>query len=431
MTARQAWVGVVWLALAAPVLAFPAILGPGHQWIAAAVGVVTMLGAVGFVVHEGLLPRFVGLLVVTSIVGWVAAADQPETINHFCGLALGLFTMAAIAAWCRTRERLTLVTLAFLMFGAAALSIGSRSTPPVHTSKALFKEITAVVSTAPPLPLTPLHSRTSVSRNALAATAMMILPVALALALSSLRWPGLQTLIRFSGLLTAMWAAFVVVVMQSRSAWLSALVVLWVWARAGMRPRLWWLITGLMAIALPLTLFFVLPEQPRVMEFVQSLRARVDIWRQGLDALRHSPSFGIGFDYFRHSGYSPVLVFPDQIVGRPHAHNIFLQTALDVGVIGLLAYLGILGYVVRRAFQTVKTRHGDPWVRHIAAGAALSLLSVHVYGLLDAVPLGAKVGIFQWVSCGLILAAWRMLRAAGSDGAGGVSGNQVQETGQR
>ena len=410
MSARRAWVAVVWVVLAGPVLAFPAILGPGNQWIAAAVAVVTMMAAVGFVIHEGLLPRFVGLLVVTSVVGWVAAADQPDTVNHFCGLALGLFAMATIGVWCRTRERLILVTLAFLLLGTIALSVGNRSTTPVHTSKALFKETTALVSTAPPLPLADLHSRTSVNRNALAATAMMILPVALALALAPLRWSGLQTMIRFSGLLAALWAAFVVVMMQSRSAWLSALVLLWIWARAAMRPRLWWLITGLMAAALPVMLVVVLPDHPRVIEFVQSLQARVDIWKQGFDALRPYPWFGIGFDYFRHSGYSPILVFPDIIVGRPHAHNIFLQTALDVGVLGLIAYLGIIGYVVRRAIQTMKSKQSDPWLRHIAAGALLSLLSVHVYGLLDAVPLGAKVGIFQWVSCGLILATWRVQR---------------------
>jgi putative inorganic carbon (HCO3(-)) transporter len=246
-----------------------------------------------------------------------------------------------------------------------------------------------------------------VNRNALAATAMMVLTLAVALALSPLRWPGLQAPLRFSALLAAIWAAAVVVIMQSRSAWLSALVVLWVWARAAMRPRVWWLITAVLVIAVPLALVFVVPEHPRVIEFVQSLQLRVDIWKRGLDALRPSPWFGIGFDYFRHSGYAPILVFPDQIVGRPHAHNIFLQTALDVGVFGLVAYLGILAFVVRRAIQVVRSTHGDSWVRHIAAGAVLSLLSVHAYGMLDAVPLGAKVGIFQWLSCGLILAAWR------------------------
>jgi hypothetical protein len=40
----------------------------------------------------------------------------------------------------------------------------------------------------------------------------------------------------------------------------------------------------------------------------------------------------------------------------------------------------------------------------------LALVSVHAYGLLDAVALGTKLGVFQWLSSGLILAAWQVDR---------------------
>lgn len=414
MTGRQTSVAAALLLIAAPVLAFPAVLGAAHAWMAAAVAVVALLGTVALVSDLGHLYRYIGLLGLTSLVGWVAAADQPETINHFCGLALGLCSMGTIAAWCRTRERLTLVTVLFLLGGAVALVTGSRSTTPVHKSKALFRETTAAVAAVTPLPLSALHSRTSVNRNALAAAAMLILPVAGAVALATVRWPGLQAGLRFAGLLTALWAGVVVVMMQSRSAWMSAVVVLWIWARGAMRPKVWWAITGVVSVALPMALIFVWSGHPRTLELLETLEARTAIWQQGLQALRPSPWFGIGLDYFRHSGYSPILVWPDQIVGRPHAHNVFLQTALDVGLLGLVAYLGLMGSVMRRATEVVKSSAGDPWVRHVATGAALSIVSVHVYGLLDAVPLGAKVGLFQWLSCGLVLAAWRIHRAAES-----------------
>lgn len=408
MTNRRASVAAVFLALASPVLAFPAVLGPPHAWIAAAAGIVALLAVVVLLRDFGRLYRYAGLLALTGLVGWVAAAEQWETVNHFSGLALGLCSMATIAVWCRTRERLTLVTALFLFCGALALGIGSRSTTPVHTSKALFRETTAVMTTVNPLPLKALHSRTSVNRNALAATAMMVLPIAVAVALSPIGSLRLQGALRIVAMLTALGAGAVVVLMQSRSAWLAAIAVLWLWARAAMRPKTWWIITGLLTLGVPLALVFVWDGHPRTLELADALQARVEIWKQGLQALRPSPWFGIGLDYFRHSGYSPILVWPDQIVGRPHAHNFFLQTALDVGLIGLAAYLAVLGYVVRRALETMRSKTGDAWLRHLAAGALLSLVSVHVYGVLDAVPLGAKVGIFQWVACGLILAAWRI-----------------------
>ena len=408
MTTRRSWVPVALLAIASPVLAFPTTLGPERNSLAAAVGILALVAAVWLVRGHRLLPWFVGLLAATSLVGWVTAADQPDTINHFCGLALGLFTMGTVAVWCQTRDRFTLVTGAFLLCGAVALAIGNRSTTPVHTSKALFKETTAAVTTVNPLPLPELHQRTSVNRNALAAAAMMILPVAAAVALTTAQSSGAQLAFRLVGLVTALWAAVIVVIMQSRSAWLSALVVLWLWARRALRPAVWWTITGLGAIVLPALVFYVWRDHPRTIELASAVQARVDIWQQGLQALRPSPWLGIGLDYFRHSGYSPILVWPDIIVGRPHAHNFFLQTALDVGLIGLAGYLLIVGYVLRCALETVKSTTSDLLLRRVAGGAALSLVSVHVYGLLDAVALGTKVGFLQWIVSGLVLAAWRI-----------------------
>jgi len=407
MTARYSSIAVVLLIASAPVLLLPALLGPD---VAAVVATVALLGAFVFVSDLGHLPWYVGVLALMALAGWVAASNTPDTINHFCGLAFGLLAMATIAAWCRTRERLVLVAVLFLLCGALALSIGSRSTPPVHTSKALFKESTTAVETMNTLPLRALHSRQTVNRNALAATAMMVLPIAVAVALSPPAWPGLQTWVQLAGFLTAAWAAIIVVLMQSRSAWLSAVIVLWVWARGAMRTRLWWLTTGVVFLAVPAALYFMWGDHAQVVEVVTAVQARIDIWKQGVQALRPSPWFGIGFDYFRHSGYSPVLVWPDLTTGRPHAHNFFLQTALDVGLIGLVAYLGVLGNVIRRAVETMALKGVERWVRRLAGAAALSVLSVHAYGLLDAVPLGAKVGAFQWLSQGLVLAAWRLAR---------------------
>ena len=138
------------------------------------------------------------------------------------------------------------------------------------------------------------------------------------------------------------------------------------------------------------------------------IRDRADIWRDGVNAWRSSPWFGIGLDYLRESGLAMVRIAPDRMAGAPHAHNMFLQAALDVGLCGLVAYLAIIGFVLRRAADLVTAPGVETLARYVGVGAGLSVVSVHVYGLFDAVPLGAKVGLFQWLSCGLILAASRM-----------------------
>jgi len=409
MSTRHAWAALALLVMVAPVLAFPAVLGSANGWMAALVAIVALAGAITVVGERDRLVWPVGLLAFTALVGWSRAGDQASSLSHFCGLALGLLAMGTVAAWCNTRNRFILATVAFLLCGAIALSVGNRSTTPVHKSKALFGETSAVRGAQIPLPLSGLHARESVNRNALAATAMMILTVAGAVALAPARRFSLRMPLRVAGVLSAAWAAAVVIMMQSRSAWLSAGVIAWILARRLMRPRSWWLITGGLCLVLTaMALLILWSDHPRAAEAVTAVHARLAIWGQALQALQWSPWIGIGLDYFRHSGYSPVLVYPDMIVGRPHAHNIFLQTALDVGLFGLAGYLAIMWFVLRRAVGLARGVGGDAWVRSVAVGAALSVVSVHVYGLLDAVPLGAKVGIFQWWACGLILAAWRM-----------------------
>jgi len=85
-----------------------------------------------------------------------------------------------------------------------------------------------------------------------------------------------------------------------------------------------------------------------------------------------------------------------------HAHNIFLQTALDVGLPGLVAYLVLLIVAGVVCWQCARQGHG--LVRWMALGLAAGLVGLHVYGLADAVALGAKPGVAFWMALGLIAA---------------------------
>ena len=128
-----------------------------------------------------------------------------------------------------------------------------------------------------------------------------------------------------------------VVIMQSRSVWLAAACVAWLMTRRFLKPAVWWSAAVAVFLVLPAMTYVLWGDHPRVVELLASVQTRMDIWGDGIEALRSSPWIGIGFDFFRHSGYSTIVVWPALVVGHPHAHNFFLQTALDVGLIGLAA----------------------------------------------------------------------------------------------
>jgi O-antigen ligase len=83
----------------------------------------------------------------------------------------------------------------------------------------------------------------------------------------------------------------------------------------------------------------------------------------------------------------------------PHPHNLVLQCLLDVGVVGTVPFLGLLGLGLYRGWRraTVAKTGGAEmsasWVALLAGGTALSLLDGPFYHLIALLPLGLAWGV--------------------------------------
>ena len=137
-----------------------------------------------------------------------------------------------------------------------------------------------------------------------------------------------------------------------------------------------------------------------------SWTARVEIWERGLRVIRDHPLTGIGFDTFFplvHGRYPTFLIAPGTMLG--HAHNLYLQTALDLGLPGLAAFLWFLGAWCWMLWQVWRKTESD-FNRALAAGLLLGMLAQLLFGLADAIALGQKPGAFTWSFLGLGAALW-------------------------
>ena len=126
-----------------------------------------------------------------------------------------------------------------------------------------------------------------------------------------------------------------------------------------------------------------------------SLGFRMEVWRVALQGIADFPFTGMGLGTFREVArvLYPLNVQPDYDIA--HAHNHFLQTALDLGIVGLIAYTAMWIYSGYMLFHTL--RHGqDPFLQAIARGTASGLVGYFVYGLTDTIALGAKPSLFLW-----------------------------------
>jgi putative inorganic carbon (HCO3(-)) transporter len=87
-----------------------------------------------------------------------------------------------------------------------------------------------------------------------------------------------------------------------------------------------------------------------------------------------------------------------------HAHNIFIQVAVDTGLPGLIAYLAILVSSTALCYQVARQGGED---KRLVMGLLAGLVGLHFFGLTDTIAPGAKPGLLLWLSLGLIVAIYQ------------------------
>ena len=106
---------------------------------------------------------------------------------------------------------------------------------------------------------------------------------------------------------------------------------------------------------------------------------RLAHWQAALEMFRYNPWNGVGFGC-----YGPAYVHFDLVnwpIALGHAHNYYLNTAAETGIVGLVAYLALWGAVFWQTWRATRRSRGL-W-RGIAVGLLGSWTHLSVHHLLD------------------------------------------------
>jgi len=152
--------------------------------------------------------------------------------------------------------------------------------------------------------------------------------------------------------------------------------------------------------------YFELPDLYRgrfYLILVEGWLDRQAIWERVLLALQDFPLTGIGmaqfgvvipefYPYFHR--FNPAI---------PHAHNLWLQISMDLGLLGLISYLAIqinFGWMLHQAYRSLEGRE-----RALAVGLWGAFSALITHGLVDAVSWGTKLSFITWfvVALGVLL----------------------------
>jgi putative inorganic carbon (HCO3(-)) transporter len=91
----------------------------------------------------------------------------------------------------------------------------------------------------------------------------------------------------------------------------------------------------------------------------------------------------------------------------PHAHNLFLQIAVDLGLPGLVAWLVMAFGILRCAWHVYRAGLRQAgWLASLGAGLIAAQTALTIHGLVDAVTWGTRPAVVVWGIWGLALAGW-------------------------
>jgi putative inorganic carbon (HCO3(-)) transporter len=241
----------------------------------------------------------------------------------------------------------------------------------------------------------------TIHANILAGVVVIALPLLFALSLDRAWAP--DAWLYYSCVIVTIVLFLILILTQSRGGYLAigiafSIVVMLVWQQ-------WWqfILFGLLLCSVvgywaASSMFW---ELFQVSETVGGWNVRFDIWFYSLQAIFAFPVTGIGIGTF--VTIMPLLyplTYP--IEGYPHAHNLFFQIAIDLGLPGLVAYLAFLLTVGVMLVRILRSSLQNSLLKLLTIGASGSLVAMLVHGQLDAASWGTKLAFFPWVLYALI-----------------------------
>lgn len=361
---------------------------------------------------------FAVLLVFMLAVTWLVTAfpeiTHPQVMRVVTGLGLyfALIRWLAFAPAGHACKRWRAITVALCVL-LLALALAGPFIVSWQGSKFSFMPASLYTSFS-------LVVADSVNPNVLAGALILFIPIILAWWLFPLgagRWFIVLRLLAGTALIAGV---AMLILTQSRGAFVGlflacmALLVLR-WPRLAL-PLFALVGMGALFIALrPDTLVALTDAVGDTM--TNGLPYRLEIWSRGWFMVQDFMFTGIGMGAFEQvtEMLYPLIITPP---GVPHAHNLLLQIAVDLGVPGLIAWLGILGTVLVACWRAY--RSADPVLRALGAGLLASQVALLGHGLTDAVTWGmVRSAPLVWLLWGVAVAAGLVARQREGDAASG------------
>lgn len=347
------------------------------------------------------------LLALMAVIGTIISVDRGLSEPKLWGILFQIILFFAVLNGLRNRRAVHLLSwgIILLTIGVSLISLIGTDWDIVRLAQfpQLYNRLPQLIRNIPDSGISPgqdlFHPRE------VGATMGMLLPFITSILLfGHSRWIRLVSLV-------ALLVGGIVLLLSQAIMGLFGLLIGWallaVWWRR-------WMLVPILIVAFGFAgfVFLSVPDNWRAIllsidnSIGIAVILRLDIWSRALAMIADMPYTGIGLNTFpliQSHFYIGHLIGPE-----PHAHNLLLQTAVDLGVPGLAAFIWLVAAFYVAAFQADK-RVGDRQLQVLIIGAVAGVTAYVAGGAIDVMTLGAKpvaalsmflglVGALSWLS---------------------------------
>jgi putative inorganic carbon (HCO3(-)) transporter len=399
---------LVILAAIAPALLFPSA---GTSWVLLVLPILWLgawLGRARSVPRTALDLPILGLLAMVGVSA-IVTPDIRNSLPKITGTLLAMCAYYGVVRRARTIWEQQWAVLLFVFSGVGLAIIGLLGSGATDKLSLWVKSTARLPAIIRGLPGAP----DEFPSNEVAGTLVLYIPLQFSLLAASLggrepfRWLrhpaanlGLQIALIFV-------TCGALLLTESRGAWLGVIIALLGLLAWQCPPARRWLLFIGAGVAV---LFFIpglraslaQPLQPISAGLARDLAQRRDVWLRAIYGIQDFPMTGMGMNMFRR--LMPI-VYPTPLLDPgfdvAHAHNQFLQVALDLGLPGLTAYVALWICAVVVLIQGAARGNSAAFSPAVAQGLLAGLAAFSLFGLTDAIALGAKTGLVFWLALAL------------------------------